>query len=69
MAEFGFSLAGEHGNAFFIMGMTKRELRKAGYTKEQLDEYQNEATSSDYDNLLAVTRRYLDEADIDMLTV
>ena len=54
------SLVGEDGNAFAIMGRVGRALRRAGYTQEEIDEYQNEATSGDYDNLLRVTMEYVD---------
>lgn len=53
-------LVGEDGNAFAIMGRVGKALRRAGYTQEEIDEYQNEATSGDYDNLLRVTMEYVD---------
>lgn len=45
-------LSGEDGNAFAIMGRVQSALRRAGATKEQLDEYYKESTSGDYDHLL-----------------
>ena len=63
------NLSSPQGNAFFIMGMTKRELRKAGVSKEEIDEYYEEATSSDYDNLLDVTKRYIEQAGVDFITI
>jgi len=53
-------LSGEDGNAFFIMGRAMKALRKAGYTEEEIKQYETEATSGDYDNLLAVTMRWCD---------
>jgi hypothetical protein len=48
-------LVGHDGNAFSIMGRVTRALRKAGATREQIDEYTQKAMSGDYDNLLRVT--------------
>ncbi len=48
-------LVGQDGNAFAILGLAIRAARKAGWSQEQIDEYKSEATSGDYDNLLAVT--------------
>lgn len=54
-------LVGEDGNAFSIMGRVTRALRGAGYSKEEIDRYTKEATSGDYNHLLAVTMRWVDE--------
>lgn len=43
------------GNAFAIMGKAIRAMRKANCTQEQIDKYQADATSGDYDNLIRVT--------------
>ena len=53
-------LIGEDGNAFSIIGKVKKSLRSAGYSKEQLDEFQAEAMSGDYDNLLATCMKWVD---------
>ena len=53
-------LTGEDGNAFAIMGKVSKALRRAGADKEYIDQYHNEATSGDYDNLLMVTMEYVD---------
>jgi hypothetical protein len=53
-------LAGEDGNAFAILGRVQRELQRAGVPVEERNAYYNEATSGDYDNLLAVTCRWVD---------
>jgi hypothetical protein len=52
-------LIGEDGNAFAIMGRVIKALRRAGADKEYMDQYTNEATSGDYDNLLATTMKYV----------
>lgn len=46
-------LTGVDGNAFMLLGVCKNAGRKAGYTKEQLDAFQKEAMSGNYDHLLA----------------
>lgn len=52
-------LTGEDGNAFIIIGKVSKALRKAGLG-DQVEEYQNKATSGDYDHLLQVTMEYVD---------
>lgn len=54
-------LVGEDGNAFAIMGRAVKALKSAGY-REQAKEYQERATSGDYNNLLSVTLEYVDDA-------
>jgi len=53
-------LTGHDGNAFAIMGRVKKALRHNGADKEYIDRYLNEATSGDYNNLLAVCMNYVD---------
>ena len=60
------NVKGEEGNCFFIMGMTKRELLKAGQSKDVVANYFEEAQSGDYDNLIQVTERYLNDVGIDI---
>ena len=50
--------AGPSGNAFWILGMTIRALKRQGHA-DKVAEYQELATSGDYRHLLAVTRRYV----------
>ena len=52
-------LIGQDGNAFSIMGNIKRALKHAGADKEYIDKYLREATSGDYDHLLAVSMKYV----------
>lgn len=51
-------LSGQNGNAYNVMGIAQEGMRKAGWTREQIDAYFEEARSGDYDNLLAVTMKY-----------
>ncbi len=53
-------LIGQDGNAFSIMGRVKQALRRAGADKEYIDKYLGEATSGDYNHLLAVSMEYVD---------
>lgn len=48
------------GNAFAIMGRVTRELKSRGHN-DLVDEYQEDATSGDYDHLVRVSMKVLDE--------
>lgn len=50
-------LIGTDGNAFMILGKVNREAKKH-LTKTQLDEFQTEAMSGDYDHLLTTCMKY-----------
>lgn len=52
-------LSGIDGNAFSIMGAVQRGLRKAGVSKEEQDQYFEEATSGDYDNVISTTMKWV----------
>ena len=51
-------LTGNDGNAFAVMGAVTAALRNAGYTNKEVHEYQSQAMSGDYNNLLAVSMRW-----------
>jgi len=53
--EVEVDLVGEDGNAFSILGRVVQAMRRAGVSKEDIDTYQTEAKSGDYNNLLSVT--------------
>ena len=55
-------LSGNDGNAFNIMAQVNRALRNAGATPEEIKQYQQEAMSGDYDNLLRVTQEWVEVA-------
>lgn len=46
------ALDGPDGNAFVILGRAHDALKNAGCSKEQMDAFQKEATSGDYEHLL-----------------
>ena len=43
---------GQDGNAFFIIGRVKRELQRAGVPMDEVQKFQEEAMSGDYDHVL-----------------
>ena len=53
--EIEVQLVGEDGNAFAIMGRVTKAMKRAGISKEEIDNYRKDAMSGDYNNLLAVT--------------
>ena len=52
-------LAGEGGNAFVILGKIMGAMRKAKVSKKEIDVFQKEAMSGDYDNLLATCMKWV----------
>lgn len=58
--EVTVQLTGQDGNAFMIMGLVTKAMRRAGVSKADIDSYLAEAQSGDYDNLLAVTMQTVD---------
>lgn len=55
-------LVGHDGNAFAIMGRVSSALKKAGASKEEIDQYMNESMSGDYDNLIRVATEWVEVA-------
>ena len=51
-------LSGEDGNAFGILGRVRRAIR-ASNRPDLADEFMREATSHDYEHLLATCCRYV----------
>ena len=47
------------GNAYAIMALTEKALRKAGADNEYIEQYRTEATSDDYDHLISTTMNYV----------
>ena len=45
-------LVGQDGNAFNLLGLFNRQAKREGWTKEEIDAVQKEATSGDYNHLL-----------------
>jgi hypothetical protein len=53
-------LAGEDGNAFAIIGRVSRALDRAGIEPSEVKQYQDEATSGDYDNVIQTSMRWVE---------
>jgi hypothetical protein len=51
-------LVGQDGNAFMIMGLATKAMRRGGVKPEVIDAYKKEAMSGDYDHLLQTTMNY-----------
>lgn len=52
-------LSGYDGNAYTIMGRVSAALRRAGVSAEEIEQYTEESTSGDYDNLLRTAMRWV----------
>jgi hypothetical protein len=48
------NLVGLNGNAFVLMEAFQRQVRREGWTKEEIKVVVDDATSGDYDHLLQV---------------
>ena len=53
-------LVGQNGNAFMVLGLANKAARKAGWTKDEIDEFMAEAMNGDYDHLLQTCMKYFD---------
>lgn len=53
-----YSLVGQNGNAFALMGYTARCMRECGL-RDEVKEMQNRAMSGDYNNLICVCDEYV----------
>ncbi|HDV7508696.1 TPA: hypothetical protein RJ362_001173 [Campylobacter jejuni] len=52
-------LTGEDGNAFSILTRVSKALKQAGISKEEINKFQKEATSKDYNHLLSVVMQWV----------
>lgn len=52
-------LVGEDGNGFMIVNRVRAALRKAGLGDDVVQEFTKQATSGDYDNLLATCAEWV----------
>lgn len=53
-------IIGQDGNAFMILGIASKALKRAGKYDEFWNDYHTEATSGDYNHLLATTMKYFE---------
>lgn len=56
-----YTLVGVDGNAFAVMGYVRSAMKHAKMTKEDIDAYTKDATSSDYNHLLVVSCEMIDK--------
>jgi hypothetical protein len=50
---------GPDGNAFAIMNIVQKAIKKAGATKEECNQYTMDSMSGDYDNLVQTARNWV----------
>ena len=48
------------GNAFVLIGKVRRELEKLDVSEEEVEEFDKEAKSGDYENVLATVSKWVD---------
>ena len=58
--EITVELSGQDGNAFMILGLCKRAMQRAHLPQEEIDKFMKEATSGDYNYLLATVMTWFD---------
>ncbi|WP_339611472.1 hypothetical protein [uncultured Planktosalinus sp.] len=56
-------LVGVNGNAFMIMGVFGRQVRKEGWSQDEIDTVLKEAKSGDYNHLLATIENHCEPKD------
>lgn len=52
-------LIGQNGNAFNLIGITEREMRRGGVLEADMNAFREEAMSGDYDHLLQTIMDYV----------
>lgn len=57
--EIEVQLTGEDGNAFTIIGVVRTALRDCGVSHEKIQEFEAEALSGNYDDLLRTAMRWV----------
>lgn len=53
-------LTGQDGNAFMVLGLVQRALRREGVPKPEIDAIRDEMMAGDYSHLLGVAMQELD---------
>ena len=56
-----YDLVGVDGNAFCILAYVTNAMRECGFSKQDQTSYFDEATSKDYDHLLCVSIKMIDQ--------
>ncbi len=52
-------LSGEGGNAFSVMGAVRKALKRAGVSQIEVEAFNKEAMSGDYDHLLQTCMKWV----------
>lgn len=58
--DINVQLTGEDGNGFAIVSRVMTAMRRAGVPKDKIDEFRREATSGNYDHLLATCMKWVE---------
>ena len=58
--EIKVELIGNDGNAFSILGSVKRALKNGGVSADEITKFYEEATSGDYNHLLATVMNWVE---------
>lgn len=56
-----YTLVGVDGNAFCIMGYVRNAMSESGFSRDEISEYTEDAMSSDYNHLIAVSVDMIDK--------
>ena len=57
--EIEVQLTGQDGNAFMILALVQKALRRNGVSAEEREAFYAEATSGDYDHLLRTAMKWV----------
>jgi hypothetical protein len=57
--EIEVDLISRDWNALYLIGAVSSALSRAGISREEITEFQNQATSGDYDNVLATIMNWV----------
>ena len=58
--EITVQFVGKNGNAFYILGLCKSAMERNHLPQSEIDQFMSEATSGDYNHLLATIMAWFD---------
>ena len=56
-----YNLVGIDGNAYSVMGYVIQAMKREGFSKSEIDDYQADAKSGDYNHLLSVSAEMIEK--------
>lgn len=56
-----YNLVGIDGNAYSVMGYVIQAMKREGFSKSEIDDYQADAMSDDYNHLLSVSAEMIEK--------